>query len=60
MILVYRKHKNSTDEDWHFNGQCPRWPETDFVQVRFLIPEENQRLCEECLKLEAKMFPPKE
>jgi len=62
MILVYRRHKNSTDEEWHFHTQCPHWPDTDFVQVRFLNPEasDSERLCKECVKLERKMFPPKE
>jgi hypothetical protein len=60
VILFYRKHKNSMDDDWHFHTQCSRWPETDFVQTRVLEPGEGERLCRECVKREAEMFPPKE
>jgi hypothetical protein len=57
MILIYRRQKNITDRDWHFDTQCPRWPQTGFVQVRVLEPSDSG-LCEECVKLELAMFPP--
>ena len=56
MISIFRKHKNGLV--WHCHTQCPRWPEVDFVQVRYLNPDDKPRLCEECARLEAKMFPP--
>jgi hypothetical protein len=55
MLLIFRKRKD--DVVWHFHTQCQRWPETDFVQVRFLNQDDGPRLCEECARLEAKMFP---
>ena len=62
MILFYRRHKDSLDLEWHFHTQCSRWPETNFVQVRFIDPKagESERLCRECIKLESEMFPQKE
>ena len=55
MILVYRKHKNSGDRDWHFHTQCPRWPEKDYDQSRYLEPAEIPWLCRDCLRLESEM-----
>jgi hypothetical protein len=56
MILFYRRRK--TDEEWHFHTLCPRWPQTDFVQVRVLNPGSSERLCQQCVKLDREMFPP--
>jgi hypothetical protein len=60
MFSVYRKRKNSPNAQWHCNTQCPRWPEVDFIQVRFIDPKASQgeRLCRECIRLETEMFPP--
>ena len=60
MILFYRRRKGSLDPEWHFHTQCPRWPEIHFIQVRFLNPNDETRICEECVKVETAMFPPKE
>ena len=60
MILIYRKPKASVGSEWHFNTQCPHWPASSFVQVRYLAPEANERLCQNCVRLEATMFPQKE
>jgi hypothetical protein len=38
-------------------SQCPDWPEVDYVQLRYLPPEEREHICPECKSLEAKMFP---
>jgi hypothetical protein len=38
---------------------CQRWPDTEFVQVRYLNQDECPRLCGECARLEAGVFPPK-
>jgi hypothetical protein len=57
MILVYRKHKD--DLEWHFHTQCSRWPESDFLQVRIVNMAEGERLCRECARREAAMFPRK-
>ena len=58
MIEVYRKPApaDSFDSEWHFHTQCPHWPETNFIQTRFLMPDERKRLCPECKALDAKMF----
>ena len=42
---------------WHFNTHGTRWPEADFIQVRLI--DEGDPLCDECVTLEAEMFPPK-
>jgi hypothetical protein len=57
MIEVYRKRKDSPDSVWHFNTQCPNWPETDYIQSLELKPEERKHLCPECKRLEAKLAP---
>ena len=59
MIEVYRKRKASLDSEWHFHTQCPDWPENDFIQTRSLKPDELERICPECCKLNVKMFPTK-
>ena len=56
MMEVYRKAVDSLDSEWHFHTQCPRWPEANFIQTRFLNPDERRRLCPECKTLDAKMF----
>jgi hypothetical protein len=58
MFVVYREHID--DLDWYFHTQCPRWPETNFVQVRFVEVSDTERLCAECIRLQLKMFPPKD
>ena len=62
MILVYRRNaaEDSLDLDWHFHTQCPRWPESEYVQVRFIQANESERLCQDCTKLESKLDPPHE
>jgi len=57
MIEVYRKRKDSVDAKWHFHTQCPDWPENDFIQTLYLKPDELERICPECCKVNAKMFP---
>jgi len=47
---VYRRRKDSSE--WHFHTQCPDWPETDYIQTGFLEPDECDRLCPECKRLE--------
>jgi uncharacterized protein YpiB (UPF0302 family) len=59
MILFYRRHKDTLDPEWHFHTDCPRWPDTNFVQMHFINPEMNERFCEDCANLEAAMFPSK-
>jgi hypothetical protein len=56
MALVYRRLKNSLDLDWHFHTKCPRWPELGLVEAQLLKPE-GDRLCPECIKLDATMLP---
>jgi len=62
MILVYRRNaaEDSLDLDWHFHTQCSRWPELEFVQIIHLRPNETERLCQDCAKLESKMSPTQE
>jgi hypothetical protein len=56
MFSVYRKRNNPPDSQWHYNTQCTRWPEADFVQQRFVELKAGERLCQECAKLESEMF----
>lgn len=42
---------------WHFHTQCPDWPENDFIQTLYLKRDELERICPECCKVNAKMFP---
>jgi len=56
-LLVYRKRKDSIDSEWHFHTQCSRWPETGYIQIRHInLRDENERLCPECVRLEAATF----
>ena len=57
VFQLYRKRKDSADSEWHFNTQCLDWPEVDYVQSRYLPPEEREHICLESKRLEAKMFP---
>lgn len=54
MFKVYRKRKDSPNARWHFNTVCRGWPEADFIQARVI---EDEPLCQECVKLEAELFP---
>jgi hypothetical protein len=54
MFLVYRRRKDSLDPEWHFHTECSRWPKSNFIQVRFLKPDDS-RFCGECAKLETAM-----
>jgi len=55
MLFVYRKRKDSTDSEWHFHTRCSRWPETYYIQTRYVDPFEL--LCPECVRLESAMNP---
>ena len=57
MIVVYRKRKDGLV--WHFHTQCSQWPESDYIQMRFLDLAEDERMCDECAKLEATIVPEK-
>jgi len=57
MIEVYRRRKDSPDSPWHSNTQCPDWPELDYIQSRYLSPDESARICRQCRTLNDKMFP---
>ena len=57
MRLVYQRLNDSLDLDWHFNPQCPRWPKLGLVEARLIKPEDD-RLCSECIKLDATMLSP--
>jgi hypothetical protein len=57
MIEIYRKRADSPASEWHFHTQCPHWPEVNYIQSRYLQPEERERICAECKRLDAKMFP---
>jgi hypothetical protein len=59
MIQLYRRRKALADSEWHFHTQCLDWPEAEYIQTRYLKPHERERICPECTKLEAEMFPQK-
>jgi hypothetical protein len=54
-VEIYRRRKDSSE--WHSHTQYPDWPEVDYIQTGFVNPEERERLCPECKRIEAKMFP---
>ena len=56
--MVYRRLENSLDVAWHFHTKCLRWPELGLIDVQLNSPG-SDLLCPECIKLEAKMIPPK-
>jgi len=56
--MMYRRLKGSLDLDWHFHAKCPRWPELGLVDIQLFKPE-DERLCPECIKLEAAVPPRK-
>jgi hypothetical protein len=58
MSFFYRKHKSALHLEWHFHPQCPRWPETDYEQLRYFEPKHGERLCKECVRLDLKHTPP--
>jgi hypothetical protein len=31
--MPYRKSKQSADGFWHFNSNCPSWPQTDYTEL---------------------------
>jgi hypothetical protein len=55
MIVLYRKRRDGSV--WHFHMQCSNGPESDYIQMRFIDLAEDERMCDECAKLEAAMFP---
>jgi hypothetical protein len=58
MTLVYRKYED--DLEWHFHTQCPGWPETEYVETRFVEVSDSERLCQQCSHLESEKFPAKD
>ena len=49
--MLYRKHKQYTDTEWHYCRECPRWPRTDAVETNFVDPENGDTICSDCTKL---------
>ena len=50
--MVYRRREGGVDSEWHFNCDCPHWPALGSVQIRFLRPDQRDRICAECIRLE--------
>jgi hypothetical protein len=57
MKMTYRRFKFSLDLDWHFQPQCPRWPQADFVEADYLDPQKGDRICGDCIKLGSQSTP---
>lgn len=55
--MVYRQRKGGLDPEWHFHSDCPHWPALGSIQVRFLKPDQDDRVCTDCIKLESDIFP---
>ena len=49
MIVIYRKRRDTLV--WHFHTKCSRWPESDYIQTRYINLPEDERMCDECAKL---------
>ena len=56
VFLVYRKHKDASDTEWHFHTRCSHWPATDYIQTRYIDSGVDEGLCTECLELDAATF----
>lgn len=50
--MVYRRRIDGRDSEWHFRSDCPNWPELGSVKIRFLRPDQDDRICAECSKEE--------
>jgi hypothetical protein len=49
--LPYRRHKDTLDSEWHFHTELA---EQQFRAIRFINPETNEWLCEDCANLESR------
>ena len=47
LTMIYRRYHNSMY--WHFNPQCPYWPETDYDERTSV--EIYNRFCPDCIRL---------
>ena len=50
--MSYRKHK-SLDGEWHFQPDCPLWPQTDYLETQTPPSDDGERLCMQCVSLES-------
>jgi len=54
MAFVYRKHRDSVDDQWHFSEKCSSWPteEGTYTESQHPSLDPSERLCVECVRLE--------
>ena len=52
MRLIYRRHNHrSLDLEWHYEPECPRWPDRDWIEADYLDPMVGDRICTDCARL---------
>ena len=57
MDIIYRRDKLAIKPDWHFNSDCPHWPDMDFIATTFIDIEKGDRICPNCIRLEIEISP---
>ena len=53
MSTIYRRSLKPLNWDWHFKPQCPHWPQTDFFQADYVDPENGDKICRDCMKIDS-------
>jgi len=52
MRLIYRRHNHrSLDLEWHYEPECPRWPQADWIEADYLDLTVGDRICTDCARL---------
>ena len=51
LLCRHPRSEKFDDDSWHFHPKCSRWPNTDFLEARFLDPNDT-RLCGNCARLQ--------
>jgi len=54
---IYRRDKLAISFDWHFNTECPHWPDMDLIETTFIDIEKGDRICPDCIRLETETSP---
>jgi len=49
--MVYRRHREHRHGAWHFNSQCPFWPQANYVEGVASLVQKTDVLCSECMSL---------
>jgi hypothetical protein len=50
MRMVFRKHLEDLNGEWHFRPDCPLWPKVNYHENDRL--EDRDHICKECIRLQ--------